>query len=149
MTRTPTAQQVRDAIEVIRSSYTYDPPERWVNAHQLLRALRLALHEQLRPYRWIEIMGLVVAFVALLALIWGGTVAFLALSSRNVLMAAIVYATATLIPGAIIPGSRQLSRLVASRRHPLMALKDEVDLAAKRFEDRYAAEHRGQTYGAA
>ena len=148
-TLTLTVQQVRDAIEVIRSSYSYDPPERWADAHQLLRALKMSLQEQLRPYRWIEMVGLAAGLAALVAMFWGIVVASETLLAGNLLVAAIVYATATMIPGAIISGSSSLSRFVASRRYPLMSLKSEVDLAAKRFEDRYAAEHRGQTYDAA
>ncbi len=94
-------------------------------------------------------VGLAAGLAALVALFWGSIVAFETLLAGNLLVAAIVYATATLIPGAIISGSSKLSRLVASRRYPLMTLKSEVDHAAKRFEDRYAAEHRGQIYDAA
>lgn len=143
---TPTVQQVREAIETIRSSYSYDPPERWVRAHQLLRTLRVSLQDQFRPYRWIETLGIVAAFVVLFAIALVSTVALVPLFDWNVLLATVIYATAFSIPGAIIAGSSRLARLLASRRNPIMRLKVEVDHVATRFEDRYAAEYRGQRY---
>jgi hypothetical protein len=134
----PSQQQVSDAIETIWTFYSYDPPSRWLNAHILLRSLRRAQKDQLKPYRWIETTGVVLGLGALLAALW-----FLFLGAHiwttwHPLQSSLVLATFVSAPGWIIAGGARLARAAARRRYPLIKLEDAIERAASRFEDRYS-----------
>lgn len=136
MISTPTEKEVREALETIATSYSYDPPERWLSAHMMLRELRLTLQQQLKPYLWIQNVGLVLSFAPLVGGIW--------LMMHSLQDATFRYAeyiiglaAVTALPGAIAQGGAWLARTIAARRHPLVRLSDSVAGAAERFENRY------------
>lgn len=135
----PSESEVRAAIETIRTSYSYDPPSRWLASHQLLRSLRITLDERIKPYRWITIVGSILGIAVLIALIWSlfefGPVWW----GDNPLVSTTAVSTAFLLPTGIMSASKHLERALATRRHPLMKLKDAIDAVATRFEDKYVA----------
>lgn len=140
----PTEREVRDAIETIQSSYSYDPPSRWLEAHTLLRSLRLRLQDQFRPYARIARVGWWVGVGTLVGLGWALLVDRYNLLTRlsdafGSTVAFGLFMLAIAAPSLIIDASSGLARWLATRRYPLMKLKDAVDASAVRFEDKYSA----------
>ncbi len=120
-----TRNEVESAIEVLTSSYTYDPPERWHSAFERLVTVRLYLAEVQRSFRWIGLLGVLVGVgsgVALFAMLP-------TLADGPVSLYLALLATMLIAPEMLW----SLSRRLAERREPLVKLNHKVNAALAKF----------------
>ena len=73
--------QIEEAIEVMRSSFTYDPPERWRRAYDALQDVRSELRAARKPYAWLHLL----AFATTIGGIAASLGAFFTVSPTNTL----------------------------------------------------------------
>jgi hypothetical protein len=134
-----TAEQVNSAIERLGASFSYDPPNRWMDAYRELRELARDMEAQLRPYRWIAWSCSALGFgwlIFTLILFMGRPLLIFSITS-NVLVDAFLFITAMSLSGPIIAGGHSLVIHLAARRYPLLRLKSKIE-AAIRHGDRLA-----------
>lgn len=130
-----TKTQIEAALETLNTSYTYDPPSRWMASYSELRGLHHEMDEWLRPYSWIVWACFALGLAGLAFQFMRSSTIEAALPTDNFLINAIIYTTAWSIPVALMTGGYWLALTVAARRHPLLKFKTRVEAATRRFHD--------------
>lgn len=131
----PSATQVQAALETLDTSYTYDPPNRWMESYRTLRRLHNEMDEWLRPYAWIVrvCFALALACFAFLAIRAFSDPIGAMLPTDNVLLNSILNATAWSVPIVLMTFGPWLSLKIAARRFPLLNFKARIEEATMRF----------------
>ena len=118
--------QIQEAIEVMRSSFTYDPPERWRRAYDALQDVRSELRAARKPYAWLHLL----AFAMTIGAIAASLGAFLTVSPPNTLW--LIFALLVLpIPEA----ASWLVTALARRKQPALRYQAEIESVCRPFDD--------------
>jgi hypothetical protein len=124
-----TRAEIQAAIDTVRSSFSYDNPDRWTAAYDSLQPVRAQLRDASTVYAWIPLSALGVFFVALAA----GFLGWL-LGSGFSSDPSWLYAAPLLAFGVLLPSAQWLSDFLAKRREPLLELRDEIENACRPFD---------------
>jgi hypothetical protein len=132
---TMSAIQVQVALETLDTSYTYDPPNRWMASYRALRQLHNEMDEWLRLYAWIMLVcfALGLACFVLLAFRAFSSPIGAMLPTNSVLLDSIFNAGAWSLPIGLMIFGPWLSLKIAARRFPLLSFKARIEEATKRF----------------
>lgn len=135
MTRLST-EEVRGAIEELETAFTYDPPNRWIDAYRTLCAVARELEHHLRPYSWIAWLfaGLGFAWLAfMLTRVFTDPLGALTITGHTQLDV-LVFLAACSLPGPLIAVGNALALRLAARRYPLplLRLKSRIEAALRR-----------------
>lgn len=118
--------QIEEAIEVMRSSFTYDPPERWRRAYDVLQDVRSKLRAARRPYAWLHLLGFTMTIGGIAASLG----AFFTVSPTNTLW--LIFALLVLpIPEA----ASWLVTALARREQPALRYQAEIESVCRPFDD--------------
>lgn len=128
-----TKADVLAAVETLKTSYSYER-DPWLGAYVALREVEREFDAQLKPYDWmgnVYLLAVLGSGIALLA--WGATRIAADPIIPNVWLDSALGATLIYIPAGIIWLGGRLRLRLASRRHPMLLLKSEIENSLDRF----------------
>jgi hypothetical protein len=122
----PTLAQVVADIETVRTSFSYDPPQRWNDAYNRLCALRTQLKEAQKAHRWLVLVGTGV-FVACVFMMLN-----LLLTHR---VSEPIWTWNLLVMVSVPSALTALCKFLAERREPLLKRLPDIEGACRKFDE--------------